>query len=95
MTYAMALELGPHNIRVNCVAPGAVEGDRIDRVIAGQAAARRISVEQMRKVILERAPLKRMVTAGDIVAATVFFCSDMARNISGQVLAVNAGEPAG
>lgn len=95
MTYGMALELAPHNIRVNCVAPGAVEGERIDRVIAGQAGARGVSVEQMRKAMLERAPLKRMVTADDIVDATVFFCSDMARSISGQVLAVNAGEPAG
>jgi NAD(P)-dependent dehydrogenase (short-subunit alcohol dehydrogenase family) len=95
MTYGMALELAPHNIRVNCVAPGAVEGDRVDRVLAGQAQVRGISIEQMRKVMIERSPLKRMVTADDIVDATVFLCSDMARNISGQVLAVNAGEPAG
>jgi NAD(P)-dependent dehydrogenase (short-subunit alcohol dehydrogenase family) len=95
MTYGMALELAPHNIRVNCVAPGAVEGDRIDRVIAGQAQVRGISVEAMRRAMIERSPLKRMVTADDIVDATVFFCSDMARSISGQVLAVNAGEPAG
>ncbi len=40
MTYGMALELAPHNITVNAVAPGAVEGDRIDRVIAGQAEVR-------------------------------------------------------
>lgn len=95
MTFGMALELAPHNIRVNCVAPGAVEGERIDRVIAGQAEARGISIEQMRKAMLDRAPLKRMVTANDIVDATVFFCSDMAKSISGQVLAVNAGDPAG
>jgi NAD(P)-dependent dehydrogenase (short-subunit alcohol dehydrogenase family) len=95
MTFGMALELAPHNIRVNCVAPGAVEGERIDRVIVGQAAARGISIEQVRKEMLDRAPLKRMVTASDIVDATVFFCSDMARSISGQVLAVNAGDPAG
>jgi len=95
MTFGMALELAPHNIRVNCVAPGAVEGERIDRVIAGQAAARGISIEQMRKTMMDRAPLKRMVTANDIVDATVFLCSDMARSISGQVLAVNAGDPAG
>lgn len=94
MTFGMALELAP-DIRVNCVAPGAVEGDRIDRVIAGQAQVRGISVEQMRKAMTDRAPLKRFVTADDIVDATVFFCSDMARSVSGQVLAVNAGEPAG
>jgi NAD(P)-dependent dehydrogenase (short-subunit alcohol dehydrogenase family) len=95
MTYGMALELAAQKIRVNCVAPGAVEGDRIDQVIAGQARVRGISVEEMRKAMIERSPLKRMVTADDIVDATVFFCSDMARSISGQVLAVNAGEPAG
>ena len=95
MTYGMALELAPHNIRVNCVAPGPVEGDRIDRVIAGQAQARGISVDEMRKAMIARSPLKRMVTADDIVDATLFFCSDMARSVSGQVLAVNAGEPAG
>ncbi len=95
MTFGMALELAPYNIRVNCVAPGAVEGDRIDRVIAGQAGVRGISVEQMRQAMIERAPLKRMVTADDIVEATIFFASDMTRSVSGQVLAVNAGEPAG
>ena len=95
MTYAMALELAPHNIRVNCVAPGAVEGERIERVLAGQAEARGISIEASRAAMIERMPLKRMVSADDIVDATVFFCSDMARSISGQVLAVNGGEPAG
>ena len=95
MTYGMAVELAPHGIRVNCVAPGAVEGDRIDRVIAGQAEVRGISVDAMRKAMIEHSPLKRMVTADDIVDATLFFCSDMARSVSGQVLAVNAGEPAG
>lgn len=95
MTYGMALELGPRGIRVNCVAPGAVEGDRIDRVIAGQAQVRGISLEEMRKAMLERSPLKRMTTADDIAAATLFLASDLAKNIAGQVLAVNAGEPAG
>jgi len=95
MTFGMALELAPHNIRVNCVAPGAVEGPRIDRVIAGQAEMRGITVEAMRQMMIERSPLRRMVTADDIVDASVFFCSDMARSVSGQVLAVNAGEPAG
>ena len=75
MTFGMALELAPHNITVNCVAPGAIEGDRIDRVIEGQAQQRGISPEAMRKAMLERSPLKRMATADDISAAAAFFCS--------------------
>ena len=94
MTYGMALELAPHNIRVNCVAPGAVEGDRIDRVIAGQAEVRGISVEQQRKAFVDRSPLKRMATTEDIARAAAFLCSDHARSISGQCLPVNAGDPA-
>jgi NAD(P)-dependent dehydrogenase (short-subunit alcohol dehydrogenase family) len=43
MTYGLALELAPHNIRVNAIAPGAVIGDRIDRVIAGQAQVKGVS----------------------------------------------------
>src|SRR5260370_4304796 len=68
MTYGMALELAPHNIRVNCVAPGAVEGDRIDRVIAGQAQVRGISVDEMRKAMIERSPLQSMAPPDDILA---------------------------
>ena len=93
MTYGLALELAPHNIRVNAIAPGAVEGDRIDRVIAGQAQVRGISPEQMRRAMMERSPLKRMVTAPDIAELAVFLSSDLAKNISGQCIAVSAGEP--
>jgi NAD(P)-dependent dehydrogenase (short-subunit alcohol dehydrogenase family) len=95
MAYGLALELGPLGIRVNVVAPGAVEGDRIDSVIEGQARVRGVPVDQMRKAMIERSPLKRMTTADDIAEAALFLASDLAKNISGQVLPVNAGEPAG
>ena len=95
MTCGMALELGPRGIRVNCVSPGAVEGDRIDRVIAGQADVRGIEFDQMRQELLNQSPLRRMTTADDIAEATLFLASDLAKNISGQVLVVNAGDPAG
>jgi NAD(P)-dependent dehydrogenase (short-subunit alcohol dehydrogenase family) len=94
-TQSLAAEAGPDKVRVNCIQPGIVEGDRIDRVIEGQAKQRGITPEQMRKAMLERSPLKRMATATDISSAAAFLCSPAARNISGQVLAVNAGEPAG
>src|SRR5438034_11143747 len=60
MTYGMALELAPHGIRVNCVAPGAVEGDRTDRVLAGQAPVRAASDEAMRRSLLQRLPPQRI-----------------------------------
>ena len=94
MTYGLALELGRHNITVNAIAPGAVEGDRIDRVIKGQAEVRGVDVDRMRKTFVERSPLRRMSTADDIAALAVFLCSDHARNISGQCIPVTAGEPA-
>ena len=94
MTYGLALELGKHNITVNAIAPGAVAGDRIDRVIQGQADVRGVDVERMRKSFVERSPLQRMSTAEDIASLAAFLCSDGARNISGQCIPVTAGEPA-
>jgi NAD(P)-dependent dehydrogenase (short-subunit alcohol dehydrogenase family) len=94
MTYGLALELGPHNITVNAIAPGAVEGDRIDRVIKGQAEMRGIDIERMRQAFVERSPLRRMSTPEDIASLAAFLCSEHARNISGQCIAVTAGEPA-
>ena len=94
MTYGLAMELGRHNITVNAIAPGAVAGDRIDRVIKGQADVRGVDVERMRQSFVERSPLRRMSTAADISALAAFLCSDLARNISGQCIPVTAGEPA-
>src|SRR6185436_8463632 len=81
MTCGLAVELGRHNITVNAVAPGAVEGDRIDRMIAAQAELRGIEVDQMRKSFVDRAPLRRMTQAEDIAWMAAFLCSDQARNI--------------
>lgn len=94
MTYGLALELGPHNIRVNAIAPGAVEGDRIDRVITDRARVFGRSVEAVRGGLIEQNPLKRMAVPDDVASLAAFLCSDLARNISGQCIAVTAGVPA-
>jgi len=94
MTYGLALELGRHNITVNAIAPGAVAGDRIDRVIQGQADVRGMPVDQVRQSFVDRSPLKRMSTADDISNLAAFLCSEHARNISGQCIPVTAGDPA-
>jgi len=94
LTYGLAVELGRHNITVNAILPGAVAGDRIDRVIKGQAEIRGADPETLRQSFLERSPLRRMSTADDIASLAAFLCSDLARNISGQCIPVTAGEPA-
>ena len=93
MTYGLATELGPHNITVNAIAPGAVAGDRIEWMMEGQARARGTTVDELRRSFIERAPLKRMSTAEDVAQLAAFLCSDHARNISGQCIPVTAGEP--
>jgi NAD(P)-dependent dehydrogenase (short-subunit alcohol dehydrogenase family) len=94
MTYGLALELGRHNITVNAIAPGAVAGDRIERVVKAQADIRGVDIEHVRQTIVERSPLGRMSTADDIAALAAFLCSKHARSISGQCIPVTAGEPA-
>ena len=93
MTYGLALELGPHNITVNAIAPGAVAGDRIERVVAGQAACAAFRSTRCASRSSSGRRCKRMSTADDIASLAAFLCSDLARNISGQCIPVTAGEP--
>src|SRR5439155_1155388 len=53
------------------------------------------AVEEERRRFGERSRLKRMSTAEDIASLAVYLCSDAAKNLSGQCIAVTAGEPAG
>src|ERR1035437_9437519 len=52
-TKSLAIEAGPDGIRVNCIQPGDVEGERIERVIEAKAKAFGVSVEQQRKTLLD------------------------------------------
>lgn len=91
MMRTLATETGPLGIRVNVISPGAVEGERMDWVIERQAAARGVSLAESKAAFTEDAPLKRMVTAGEVAEATVFLASPKAAAITGQDLNVAAG----
>ena len=88
ITETLAMELGPHHIRVNCIQPGFVAGPRIDRVIAAKAAARGIPVEEQASEFLSRVSLREFVTAEDIANMALFLASDAGRHVSGQALSV-------
>jgi NAD(P)-dependent dehydrogenase (short-subunit alcohol dehydrogenase family) len=87
-TKSLAIELGPHDIRVNSLLPGIVEGERMRRVIAARAAAQNVSYDEMKGRYLGNVSLRRMVTHADVAAMALFLCSPAGRNISGQSLSV-------
>ena len=87
---SLAIELGPHGVRVNAILPGTVEGERINGVIAARAAATGVTPEAMREDYIRKTSLRRMVTADDVAAMTLFLCSPAARNVSGQAISVDA-----
>ncbi|MCW0214313.1 MAG: SDR family oxidoreductase [Pseudonocardia sp.] len=87
----LALELGPHGIRVNAVCPGAVAGPRIDDVIARQAAARGISEAEALTAFTDASPLGRLVEADEVAAACTYLASDAAASITGEDMNVTAG----
>ena len=89
LTKTLAMELGPFGIRVNAICPGAVAGDRIERVIEAAAASRGVSLEVVRNSYLRQTSMRTFVDAEDVAATIVFLCSAAAARISGQALAVD------
>lgn len=89
MTKTLAMELGSHGIRVNAVCPGAVEGDRMDIVIADEAITRDKSEEEVRQSYVAGVSMKTWVKAGDIAAMATFLASPAGAKISGQVISVD------
>jgi NAD(P)-dependent dehydrogenase (short-subunit alcohol dehydrogenase family) len=78
---AMARELGPDGIRVNCVTPGLIQTD----ITGGKLT------EEMRKDILKGIPLNRLGNAEDVAGAYLFLASDLSAYITGAVIDVNGG----
>jgi NAD(P)-dependent dehydrogenase (short-subunit alcohol dehydrogenase family) len=78
---AMARELGPDGIRVNCVTPGLIQTD----ITGGKLT------DSMRQEILKGIPLNRLGDADDVAGAYLFLASDLSSYITGAVIDVNGG----
>ncbi len=79
-TKALAQELAPSGIRVNCVAPGVIDTDMIGML-----------TEEDKICLKEETPLGRMGTGDDVAAVVGFLLSEKARFLTGQVVAPNGG----
>jgi NAD(P)-dependent dehydrogenase (short-subunit alcohol dehydrogenase family) len=78
---AMARELGPDGIRVNCVTPGLIGTD----ITAGKLT------DNMKSKILEGIPLGRLGEASDVAGIYTFLASDLSAYVTGAVIDVNGG----
>jgi len=78
---AMARELGPDGIRVNCVAPGLIQTD----INAGKIS------NENRVKILEGIPLNRLGVPQDVANIFLFLASDLSAYLTGNVIDVNGG----
>ena len=86
---SLAIELGPHDIRVNAILPGVVDGERMQGVIAARAATAGVGIDEMREQYLSKISLRRMVSAEDVAALALFLCSPAAHNLTGQAISVD------
>jgi NAD(P)-dependent dehydrogenase (short-subunit alcohol dehydrogenase family) len=78
----LAVEFGPHNVRVNCIAPGLVKTDFARALWDNPQTLERT---------LAKTPLRRIGQPEDIAGAAVFLASDQASFITGQVVVVDGG----
>ncbi|NKB26611.1 MAG: SDR family oxidoreductase [Rhodobacteraceae bacterium] len=85
----LAMELGPFGIRANAICPGAVEGPRMEGVVAREAAAKGMTPEALRAGYAAGTSLRSWVRPEDVAAMAVFLASDAAARVSGQVIAVD------
>jgi 3-oxoacyl-[acyl-carrier protein] reductase len=87
MTKTLAIELGPFNVNVNCVAPGFIA------TAMTQQTADRMGVpfDQFMAAVAEQVPLKRVGQPEDVAGTIAYLCSEDASYVSGQVIYVAGG----
>jgi NAD(P)-dependent dehydrogenase (short-subunit alcohol dehydrogenase family) len=92
ITKSFALEVGQHNINVNCVAPGMVDGPRFrEKVCRDMAKKLGISEEEAAQRHAADYALRRITVDDDVANACLFFASDVSRQITGVDLPVDGG----
>ena len=89
LTKSLAVELGPHKVRCNAICPGAVRGERINRVIQGEADLRGVPFDVVAREMVWSQSISRFVEPSEIADMCVFLGSAAASMVNGQAIAVD------
>jgi NAD(P)-dependent dehydrogenase (short-subunit alcohol dehydrogenase family) len=90
-TQSLAAEAGPDGVRVNCIQPGIVEGERVERIMADKAESLGVSKQEVRSRMVAGISMRTTVTAQDVADTALFLTVGAGRHISGQALSVCGG----
>ncbi len=87
MTRAMAVELSPGGIRINCIAPGFIATDMSAKALNGD--------QERKQKVMSRTPMGKLGDPSDVADAALFLASDASKYITGVVLPVDGGNSIG
>jgi NAD(P)-dependent dehydrogenase (short-subunit alcohol dehydrogenase family) len=90
-TKTVALEVGSHGIRCNCVVPGGIDTELWRNWVQRMADERGVGYEEHRTKLLAGVPLRDISSTDDVANLALFLASDEARTITGQSVVVDAG----
>ena len=91
VTKTLAVELGPLGIRVNAIHPGFIYGDSVEWYFNHQAEKRGITFQEVYDEVASETCLRYLPHSEEIAGTAVYFASDLAKPVTGQMIGVNAG----
>ncbi len=92
LTETLAIEAGEYGIRVNCISPGRVRGERIEQVAKVKAELLGLNYDEVMATLTMDCSLKRLIEPSEVAAAAVFLASDESSAITGHTLVVSCGK---
>lgn len=91
-TRTLAAEVGRHDINVNAVCPGSVDGPRIQRVFEQQAKMDDRSTQDVEDEVKDESARRELVDKETVAKTVAYLCSEESRQITGQDINVSAGK---
>lgn len=86
-TRALAMELGPYNVNVNCIAPEFIDTEMTRRIARNEG----LYLDDLKRFVVTDVPLRRLGTPAEVASVALFLASDESSFVSGQTIGVRGG----